>query len=91
MTRNRQHDICKQLCDALGIEAILEALPQHKIKDSLGLVSIKEVANQLNMPYETLRSRMVSGQIPFPEMRLGRRAYFTQDQAEKITCPCNEQ
>ena len=84
MTRNRQHDICKQLCDTLGIEAILEALPQRIVKDSLGLVLIKELAAQLNVPYETLRSRILSRQMPCPEMRLRRRAYFTREQAEQI-------
>lgn len=84
MTRNKQHDICKQLCDTIGIDAILAALPQRIVKDSLRLVSIKEVAAQLNVPYETLRSRMVAGQIPFPEMRLKRRYYYTQREAKQI-------
>ncbi|TWU16690.1 hypothetical protein [Allorhodopirellula heiligendammensis] len=76
MTRNKQHDICKKLCDTIGIDAILAALPQHSIKETLGLVSIKEIADQLSVPYETLRSRMDAGQIPFPEMRLNHRFLF---------------
>jgi hypothetical protein len=84
MTRNKQHDICKQLCDTIGIETILAALPQRSVKDCLGLVSIKEVAEQVSVPYETLRSRMVAGQIPLPEMRLGRRSFYTREQAETI-------
>lgn len=84
MTRNKQQQICKKLCDTIGTEKMLAALPQHHVKESLGLVSIKEIADQLSVPYETLRSRMDAGQIPFPEMRLKRRAYFTREQAEEI-------
>lgn len=84
MKQNTQHQICKELYDAIGINSILAALPQQSVKDALKLITMKELAEALGLKYETLRSQVSSGQIPYPEMQLRRRAYYTQLQVQQI-------
>lgn len=78
----------KQMIDMLiknfGTERILAALPQGEVVSLLDLVSMRELADAMKVNYNTLRSHMSDGTIPFPQVRLVRRAYYTRDQAEQI-------
>jgi len=85
MTQHTKQQIFKQLCDAIGINSILAALPQQSVKDALKLTTMKELADTLGVKYETLRSQVASGKIPHPEMQLRRRAYYTQSQVKRIS------
>jgi hypothetical protein len=72
------------LVSYFGTERILAALPQRHVTKLLDLVSVRELADDMNLNYHTLRSYMNDGAIPFPTVRLVRRAYFTREQAETI-------
>ena len=67
-----------------GVERICAALPQHEVRCVLELVSVQELADQLGVGYDSLRSQMQSGEIPFPDFRLVRRAYYKTDEADAI-------
>ena len=82
MTNNRK--TIDRLISHFGVERILHALPQHEVCSALELVSVQELAEQLGLGYDSLRSQMQSGKIPFPDVRLVRRAFFTKDQAQTI-------
>lgn len=84
MKQNTQYQICKELCENIGINAILGALPQQSVKDALKLITMKELAETVGIKYETLRSQVSSGKLPHPEMQLRRRAYYTQLQVKQI-------
>ncbi|MCH7686075.1 MAG: hypothetical protein IH899_05240 [Planctomycetes bacterium] len=72
------------LVSHFGTERILAALPQRHVTKLLDLVSVRELADDLSLNYHTFRSHMNEGRIPFPTVRLVRRAYFTREQAETI-------
>lgn len=78
------HNLLKKIEHALGADALLERLPQKKVKEALSLSSMTDLATVLCMPYETLRSRIHAGAIPKPNIRLGRRWFFTRDQVSTI-------
>ena len=67
-----------------GTQRLIAALPQRHVMKLLDLVSVHELADDMNLNYHTLRSYMNDGAIPFPTVRLVRRAYFTREQAETI-------
>lgn len=67
-----------------GAERIISALPQAEVVAVLGLVSVSELTKALNVNYSTLRYSMSVGIIPYPEVRLLRRAYYSPQQAEHI-------
>ena len=72
------------LIENFGTERILAALPQRHVTKLLDLISVRELADDLSLNYHTFRSHMNEGRIPFPTVRLVRRAYFTREQAETI-------
>ena len=72
------------LIENFGTERILAALPQRHVTKLLDLISVRELADDLSLNYHTFRSHMNEGRIPFPTVRLVRRAYFTREQAENI-------
>jgi len=72
------------LVSHFGIERLIAAFPQRHVTNLLDLVSIRELANELSLNYHTFRSHMNEGRIPFPTVRLVRRAYYTREQAENI-------
>jgi hypothetical protein len=78
------HNLLKKIEHALGADALLERMPQKKVKNALGLSSMVDLAAALCIPYETLRSRIQAGVIPKPEIHLGRRWFFTSDQVNEI-------
>ena len=72
------------LIENFGTERILAAMPKRDVVAMLDLVSVRELAETMNLNYNTFRSHMNEGRIPFPTVRLVRRAYFTREQAETI-------
>jgi hypothetical protein len=74
----------ERLIERFGVERLISALPQADVRDALDLVSMQELAVMLGLNYNTLRSRMKDGKIPFPQVRLVRRAFFTRDEADAI-------
>jgi hypothetical protein len=82
MKTNEQ--ILRRLILTFGVERLLAALPQDEVRRELDLVSIQEVADKLGLKYDTFRWHMSEGRIPFPSVRLLRRAYYSRQQAEAI-------
>lgn len=74
----------QRLIERFGVERLIGALPQADVRDALDLVSMQELAAMLGLNYNTLRSQMKDGRIPFPQVRLVRRAFFTKDEADAI-------
>ena len=72
------------LVEHFGVERLIAALPQRPVAELLGLVSMRELADDMEVNYETLRYAMNVGCIPYPEVRLLRRAYYTKEQADRI-------
>ena len=72
------------LVSHFGTERLIAAFPQRQVTKLLDMVSVRELADDMNLNYHTLRSHMNDGAIPFPQVRLVRRAYFTREQAETI-------
>lgn len=79
-----QEDTLRRLITTFGTERLIAALPQREVKQALDLVTTRELAESLDVNYNTLRGRMKNGTIPFPDVRLIRRAYYTRRQAESI-------
>lgn len=73
-----------QIVKHFGIDRIVGALPQKEVCDVLGLVSLKDLTNDIGISYDLFRRHMESGSVPYPEARLLRRAYFTSDEANAI-------
>ena len=74
----------RQLLAHFGVEKLIAALPQDEVRKALDLVSTQEVAQMLGMNYNTFHWHMAEGHIPFPQIRLVRRAYFTRNEADAI-------
>ena len=56
--------------------------PQRKAV--LRLFNISEAARQLGWPVQDMFSRIRSGQLPSPQIPLGRRFYFSADDLQRI-------
>ena len=72
------------LVSHFGIEKLIGALPQRQVAKLLDLVCVRELADELSLNYHTCRSHMNDGTIPFPQVRLVRRAYYTREEADEI-------
>ena len=73
-----------RVVEHFGIERVIAALPQHEVCDVLELVCVKDLSKELGVNYDTFRSYMQEGTIPYPEVRLLRRTYYTNKEAEAI-------
>lgn len=71
------------LIEHFGVEKLIAALPQRPVAKLLRLVSMRELADDMKVNYDTLRYAM-GRRIPYPEVRLLRRAYYTREQADRI-------
>ncbi len=60
-------------------------LSQSQMCDALGLLDQKTMAAKLGLSYEAFRWRVAKGQIPKPELKLAKRAYYSQRQVEQIS------
>ena len=67
-----------------GIEGLVSALPQHEVCEALELVCLKDLSEELDVGYDKFRSLMAAGVIPYPQVRLLRRAYFREEEADTI-------
>lgn len=68
----------------LGIERLLENVPQSDLLPALGLVSMRDLAQMMNLNYSTMRHHVKCGRIPRPTIRLKRRPYYATAEAEAI-------
>lgn len=68
----------------LGIERLLENVPQSDLLPALGLVSMRGLAQMMGMNYSTMRWHVQCGRIPRPTIRLRRRPYYATAEAEAI-------
>jgi hypothetical protein len=84
------YELLRRIEHTLGADALLERMPQKKVKDALGLSSMVDLAAALCIPYETLRSRIQAGVIPRPEIQLGRRWFYTSGQVSEIKTKITE-
>lgn len=74
----------EQIITHFGIEKVIAALPQKEVCTVLELVSLKQLTEELGIGYDSFRSYMHTGVIPYPEVRILRRAYFRKGEAEMI-------
>lgn len=84
MNNDESRRALRQLEQTLGIETLLNSLPQEHVKRALKLRSKADLAAELGVPYETLRSWITNGRVPKPEVQLHKRAYFSPEQALAI-------
>lgn len=80
-----------RLVKKLGVGRFLAALPQAETRRALNLVSVHELAEKLGLKYDTFRWWMIRGRIPFPSVRLLRRAYYSQEDADTIVAEWSHQ
>lgn len=59
-------------------------LSQSELCDALGLCDQKQMAVKLGITYETFRWRVAKGKFPKPEIKLAKRAYYSQQQVDAI-------
>ncbi len=67
-----------------GKERLVAALPQKEVCKVLGLVCLRHLTTELDVSYDLFRRYMEAGTIPFPEVRILRRCYYTTEEAEAI-------
>ena len=84
MDENINRKDLDRLVDHFGIETIIATLPQKEVCEVLGLMCMKDLTQELGVRYGKLRHHMQAGTIPFPEVRLLRRAYFRKKEVEAI-------
>lgn len=84
MDNQENKQLLGKLIGHFGVERLIAALPQDEVRLVLDLVSMQDVAKMLDMNYSTLHWHMTEGHIPYPQIRLVRRAYFTRQEAEGI-------
>lgn len=63
---------------------LFNRLSQSAMCDALGLCDKKQMALKLGITYEAFRLRVAKGQIPTPEIKLAKRAYYTNEQAHAL-------
>lgn len=84
MTDDESRQFLERLQRDFGTQTLLNVFPQRQVKHVLQLRSIADLSIELCVPYETLRSRIATGQVPKPAMHLGRRGFFTAEQTKAI-------
>ena len=73
-----------RLITNVGLERLVAALPQKDLRKALEMVSIRELARMMAMNESTMRWHVAEGRIPYPQVRLVRRGYYTREEAEAI-------
>jgi len=56
----------------------------HQRRSVLRLFNVSETARLLGLPVQDMHGRIRAGQLPTPQIRLGRRSYFTADDLERL-------
>lgn len=59
-------------------------LSQSQVCDALGLLGQKTMATRMGLSYEAFRWQVAKGQIPKPEIKLAKRAYYSEEQAHAL-------
>ncbi|QDT95287.1 hypothetical protein [Gimesia aquarii] len=78
------HEEFDLIVKSFGKERIAAALPQKEVCQVLGLVCLRDLTDDLGVSYDKFRRYMEAGKIPFPEVRLLRRTYYTTQEADAI-------
>jgi DNA-binding transcriptional MerR regulator len=60
---------------------------QHQRTAVLKLFNISEAARHLGMPVQHMHRRIQSGQLPAPQIQLGRRFYYSADDLRLLDKP----
>ena len=84
MTDHESRPLLERLQQEFGTQTLLDVFPQRQVKGVLRLRSMADLAIELCVPYETLRSRIATGQVPKPALKLGKRGFFTAEQTKAI-------
>jgi hypothetical protein len=63
---------------------VLGHISQSEICKALRLCDQKQMAARLGLTYEAFRWRVAKGDLPKPEIKLARRAYYTAEQAAAL-------
>ena len=82
--RTLNETIIRKAITTLGIERLLENVPQSDLLPALGLVSMQGLAQMMGMNYSTMRHHVKQGRITRPTIRLKRRPYYTVAEAQTI-------
>ena len=56
----------------------------------LKLFNVSEAARQIGVPVPEMHRRISAGHLPMPQVRLGKRRYYTQDDLNALTRRCAE-
>ena len=56
----------------------------------LKLFNVSETARQIGVPVPEMHRWISAGYLPMPEIKLGKRRYYTQDDIEVLTRKCAE-
>jgi len=56
----------------------------------LRLFNVSEAARQIGVPVPVMHRSITAGYLPTPQVKLGRRHYYTQDEIEVLTRKCAE-
>jgi hypothetical protein len=75
----------------LAMERLLAVVPQSDLLPALGLVSLLGLSKMIGINYSTMRWHLGKGRIPRPTIKLNRRPYYTQEEAEAIAKAWKEQ
>lgn len=59
-------------------------LTAHERRTVLKLYNVSEAARQLGIGIQRLHKDERAGRVPSPQVRLGRRAYFTEDDLKEL-------
>ncbi len=81
---NVDEELLQKLVGHFGVQRLVAALPQKEVRKVLDLVSLQEMTAMLGTNYSTLHWYMDEGRIPYPQVRLVRRPYYTRNEAEAI-------
>lgn len=63
---------------------VFSRISQSQVCEALGLCDQKSMATRMGLSYEALRWRVAKGKVPKPTIRLGKRAYYSEEQAHAL-------
>ena len=57
-------------------------------RNVLGLFNVSEAARELRIPVRKMHWEITAGRLPAPQIRLGKRLYFTADDLQLLEQQC---
>lgn len=63
---------------------VFSRISQSQVCEALGLCDQKTMAARLGLSYEAFRWQVAKGKVPKPIIRLGKRAYYSEEQAHAL-------